>query len=100
MIYIEMQLDGKVKTYELNDFLLLSMVSLEAQAAFLPVPDTTDQAHDYLRSTCFQLEMFETYEHAATWAEAYGGFRAGEVRAELARFIQRRDLSPGRAIAA
>src|SRR5579872_1052543 len=100
MLYIEMQLDGKVKAYELSDYLLLTKITVETHAAFLPIPDTTEEAHDYLRSTCFQLEMFETYEHAASWAASYDGFRAGEVRAELRRFDQRRAQAPGRPQAA
>jgi hypothetical protein len=34
--------------------------------------------------------MFETSDHAEAWAESYNGFRAAEVRKQLARYLARR----------
>ncbi len=90
MIYIELQLGGNVHVYDLPDELVLMRVTIEARAEHLPVPRTVEEAHEYLRANCYQLEMFETLPHAFDWAEAYRGFRAGEVRAGLARFEIRR----------
>lgn len=90
MLYVELQLDGKARIYELSDSRLLHMVAMEAEAACLPLPQTIDDAHDYLRAGCFQFEMFETFDHAANWAACYQGFRAGEVTAALARYCFRR----------
>lgn len=90
MIYFEMQLDGKVKVYEATDRIFLLRVRLCAEAEALPIPDSVEQAHDYARAGCFQFEMFEGIEDAENWAERYGGFRAGEVRAALERFMLRR----------
>ena len=93
MIYIEMQLDGRVRISEIDDWKLLHKMQIEAEAEFLPVPDTMDEAFDQLQANCFQLEIFETFNHAANWAEHYAGFRAGEVRAEFARFERRREAA-------
>ena len=90
MIYVEFQLEGRVRMYQIADVDLLRKARIEARAAFLPVPETLDQVHDYLRANCFQLEMFETSDHLVHWAERYAGFRAGEARAELARYLTRR----------
>jgi hypothetical protein len=89
MFYVEMQLDGKVKISFLSDHILMWRVQLEAMASCLPQPGNVADAHEYLRANCFQFEMFETLDHLANWAEHYAGFRAGEVRAELARFEAR-----------
>ena len=90
MVYVELQLDGKVRIYQITDMRLLHKVQIETAASYLPVPETMAEAHDYLRANCFQFEMFDTFAHMANWAEHYGGFRAGEVRAELARLEERR----------
>jgi len=90
MVYVEMQLDGKVRIYQISDLRLLHRVQIETNAAFLPVPTNMAEVHDYLRADCFQFEMFETFPHMRNWAANYGGFRAGEVRAELARLEMRR----------
>jgi hypothetical protein len=90
MIYIELQLDGKVRVYEMSDKLVLLRVSVDARAECLPVPVLIEQAHDYLRAGCYQFEMFDTLADAEDWAESFHGFRAAEVRAELSRFEVRR----------
>jgi len=94
MIYFEMNLDGQVKVYEMSDRLLVLRVALETKAAALPIPSSIDEAHDYLRAGCHQLEMFETAEHAEAWAESFTGFRADEVRKQLARYLERRAEFP------
>ena len=90
MLYIEIQLGGQARVYEMSDAPLLRKLAIEAQAACLPLPMTMAQAHDYLRAGCFQFEMFETVEHAQHWANDYQGFRADEVRAEIGRYRSRR----------
>jgi hypothetical protein len=90
MIYFEMQLDGHVRVYEMSDRLLLLRVALDTKAAALPVPSGIEEAHEYLRACCHELEMFETSDHAEAWAESYNGFRAAEVRKQLARYLARR----------
>jgi hypothetical protein len=90
MIYCEIQLDGRVRFYEATDNRLMLRVSLETEAASLPAPPTIHDAHDFIRSNCHQLEIFDTFAHAENWAENYHNFRAGEVRAELRRFALRR----------
>jgi hypothetical protein len=90
MIFLEMQLSGNVVCYEMSDRLLMLKVSLETRAECLPVPTTTDEALNYLSSTCWNLEIFNDYDEAEDWADVYTGFRADEVRAELRRFYSRK----------
>ncbi len=90
MIYMELQLSGNVQIYELSDRLLLLKTTIQTRAECLPIPQLVEEAHEYMRAACYQLEMFESLDHAEAWAESYAGFRAGEVRAELARFQIRR----------
>jgi hypothetical protein len=91
MIYLQMQLSGNVRIFDLTDRLVILITSLEARGQALPVPIGLDEAIEYMRASCFTLEMFETYEHLATWVESYLGFRAGEVMAEFRRFTRRRE---------
>jgi hypothetical protein len=101
MVYLEIQLDGSAKFYEIADARLLLKVAIETQAACLPMPSTMYDAHEYLRAHCYQLEIFGSVEDAEDWAESYTGFRACEVRAELARYALRREsYSPLAAVAA
>lgn len=90
MIYIEMQLSGSVQVYDLTDRLVLLRATIEARAECLPIPHTMAEALAYLAARCYQLEIFEDMDDARDWAAEYTGFRAGEVRAELARFAFRR----------
>ena len=90
MIYIEMQLSGLVRVFEQSEATVLLRVRLEAEAACEPLPETMDEAHDYMQAACFQFEMFDTFSHAQHWLETYRGFRADEVRAAFARFEARR----------
>jgi hypothetical protein len=90
MIYVQMQLDGRVKICELPDRLLLLSTSIEAEARSLPRPASMDECIEYMRSTCFTLEIFDTFDHLAWWVETYDTFRAGEVKAEFRRFADRR----------
>jgi hypothetical protein len=89
-IYCAIDLDGRVHIYEMTDARLMKKIEVETQAAFLPVPETIDQVHEYLRSTTYQLEIFEDWTQLETWAASYAGFRAGELRAELRRYQMRR----------
>ena len=89
MIYLELQLCGIVRVYDLSDRLVLLRATIEARAECLPIPETMEDAHAYLRSRCYQFEMFEDLAEAEAWAEDYHGFRSGEVRAELRRFRAR-----------
>ncbi len=101
MIYIELQLSGNVQIYELSDRLVLLKVTIQTRAECLPLPQVIEEAHEYMRAGCFQLEMFESLEHAEAWADSYAGFRAGEVQAELTRFrIRRASYSALGAVAA
>jgi hypothetical protein len=90
MIYIEMHLDGRVKVFEQSDETLLLRVRLEAESECEPLPESVEEAHDYMRAACIQLEMFDTLGHARSWVESFGGFRNGEVRAAFGRFLTRR----------
>jgi hypothetical protein len=90
MIYVELQLDGKVRVYEMADRLVLVRVAVDANAQCLPIPRVMSQAHDFIRAGCYQFEMFESLQDAEDWADGYQGFRAAEVRAELDRFEVRR----------
>jgi hypothetical protein len=74
----------------MTDRLLMLRVTLEAKAEALPIPTRIEQAHDYLRAGCLQFEMFAELEDAEAWAESFGGFRAEEVRKQLARYLARR----------
>lgn len=89
MIYIELQLSGSVQVYNLSDRLVLLRTTIEARAECLPIPHTMAEALAYLEARCYQLEIFEDMAQAQAWANDYSGFRAGEVRAELARFETR-----------
>lgn len=100
MIFVEMQLSGKVSVYELTEHMLLLKVYIETRAACLPTPSASDAALDYLRSTCWGLEIFDSIEDADDWADDYSGFRAEEVRAELRRFIIRKGEAEGANMAA
>lgn len=100
MIFVEMQLSGKVSIYELTEHMLLLKVYIETRAAHLPTPSATDTALDYLRSTCWGLEIFESIEDAEDWADDYRGFRAEEVRAEFRRFMVRKGELTGAILAA
>ncbi len=95
MIYFEINLDGRVKVYEMSDRLVLLRVSLEAKAAALPIPQNGEEAHSYLRAGCYQLEMFEARDEAEDWAESYQGFRAAEVQKQLARYLDRKATYSG-----
>lgn len=90
MLYVEMQLSGIIKVYELSDELVILRAALDAGAECFPIPDTIDDAIEYIKSDCYNLEIFETVEDAEDWAEAYSSFRAEEVRAELRRYMTRK----------
>jgi hypothetical protein len=90
-LYLEMDMNGHVHIYEMTEENLIAKIGVETRASFLAPPETIEQAHDYLYANAYHLEMFETLAHAETWAADYNGFRAGEVRAELRRYRQRRD---------
>ena len=94
MIYCEIQLDGRVRFSESSENRLMLRVSLETEAACLPAPLSIHDAHEFLRSNCHQLELFDSFAHAENWAENYQNFRAAEVRAELRRFSFRRAAKP------
>jgi hypothetical protein len=89
-IYVELRLDGTIKIYEHADHILLLIYALQARAACLPVPDTIDQAHEYIRANCHQLEMFESIDHLETWICDYQGFRAQAAYTEFLAYQQRR----------
>jgi len=93
MIYCELALDGQVKIYDMTDRLLLLIVSLESNARALPVPTTTDEAIEYIKSRCYQFECFESLTDFENWLEDYKGFREGEVRKEYCRLIERLDAT-------
>jgi hypothetical protein len=86
-----MQLNGTVKICELSDRLVILIASLEARGRALPVPTCLHDSIEYMRCSCFTLEIFETFEHIETWVESYQGFRSGEVEAEFRRFTRRRE---------
>ncbi len=90
MIYIELQLGGLVRAYELSDKLILLKATILARGECVPLPETIEDAIEYMRSGCYGLEIFESFDEAEAWADTYSGFRAGEVRAELRRFYTRR----------
>jgi hypothetical protein len=95
MIYIEMTLEGRVNVYDMTERLFLLRAAIEAKAAALPVPTTLQEAQEFRRAGCYQFEMFCELDDADAWADAYSGFRAEEVRKELARFIARREAHGG-----
>jgi len=95
MIYIEKQLSGLVKAYELSDELILLKASILARGECVEIPETIDDAIEYIRADCYSLEIFETFEDAEDWADTYTGFRAEEVRAELRRFYLRKQTYVG-----
>jgi hypothetical protein len=89
-IYFEIGLDGSVHVYEMTDAQLLQKIGVETRASFLPVPDTIQQAHEYVRSNSYRLEMFENWALAEYWMADYSGFGAEEIRAELRQYQMRR----------
>ena len=90
MIYFEIQLDGRVNVFDMSDAVFLLCRQMEADAESLPLPRDMTMALDYVRSRCHQFELFDEIEDAGAWAERYTGFRAGEVRAALRRFLARK----------
>lgn len=90
MIYFEIQLDSRVNVLDLSDQTFLFRAQIEAAAEALPVPRDLTTAHDYIRSRCYQFELFDSLDEAEAWAERYIGFRAGEIRAALRRYTERR----------
>lgn len=84
--------EGAVRLYHFTNEQLLLKARLECQAARLPEPQTFADAIEHLQQTAFQIEAFGSVETAEQWAATYTGFRAAEVRAELARY-QRRHIS-------
>ncbi|WP_226019392.1 hypothetical protein [Novosphingobium sp. FKTRR1] len=99
MLYIEMQLSGTVKVYELSDKLVLLKAYVLANGECVNPPETIDDAIEYMKADCYRLEIFECFEDAEDWADTYTSFRAEEVRAELRRFATRRDALTGQACA-
>ena len=94
-IYLEIRLDGSVHVYEMTDARLLLKAGIETRGAFLPPPRTVEEAHEYLRSNAYHLEMFETREHFRTWAEAYSGYQAETMRTAFRRHEMRRATHSG-----
>lgn len=90
MIYFEIQLDGRVNVFDMSDALFLFRAQIEAAAEALPVPRYLDTAQEYIGSRCHQFESFDDMDGAQAWADRYGGFRAGEVRAALGRYQSRK----------
>lgn len=90
MIYFEIQLDGRVRVFDMNDSIYLHRAQIEAAAEAERIPHTLTMAQEFIRARCFQFERFAEIEDAQAWAERYGGFRAGEVRASFGRFLTRR----------
>jgi hypothetical protein len=90
MIYFEIQLDGRVRVFDMNDKIYLHRAQIEAAAEAERIPHTLTMAQDYIRARCHQFESFEDLDAAQAWADRYGGFRAGEVRASFGRFLTRR----------
>jgi hypothetical protein len=90
MFYCEIHRHGQVNFYELSRTQLLTKTTIEAHGGNWPVPLNEESAVAFWRSEREVLERFDTLAAADAWADAYSGFRAGEVRAELARFAARR----------